>query len=604
MKQAVQDKSKRLKRIGLGMVKNRWWQLVGGLIILTGLMVVIVWMTWQERVLPGVEIAGFKASGYTREELVKTMETLETDYLSQKQKWYEFRLPQDSSQSSKIAVDVEEMGVVFDPIKTTDKALVVGRRGGINDRLREIWVSWREGVNLSHEFSYNQEALREIVEMIGEEVDRPGAEAGVVWENEEIQVLSGENGWMVDKEELAKRVVVDVASINNQEAVIVLKEEDNKLQESEIEAVRTRAELIMEKGLTIRVDGEEGLGWSLTGEDLLGLMEVRGGWSKDKIEDYLVSIAESVNRPAQNALFKFEEGRVSEFAAGVAGLSLNEEESRQQLEESLERLETEEEEVEAVLVADKTEPEIKTPEVNDLGINELIGQGESTYRGSIAGRVHNVALTASKLNGVLVPPGEVFSFNQTIGEVSGATGYQAAYVIRNGRTELGDGGGVCQDSTTLFRAILDAGLPVLERKAHSYRVGYYEQNDKPGFDATVYSPSVDLKFKNDTPGHILIQAKADSENLKLVIELYGTSDGRVAEVTNYQQWAAVPAPPPLYQDDPTLPPGTVKQVDWAAAGLKVKFDYKVTRGGEVLQEETFYSNFRPWQAVYLKGPEV
>ena len=160
---------------------------------------------------------------------------------------------------------------------------------------------------------------------------------------------------------------------------------------------------------------------------------------------------------------------------------------------------------------------------------------------------------------------------------------------------------MCQVSTTLFRSVLNAGLPVVERVAHAYRVGYYEQDSPPGFDATVYAPSPDLKFKNDTPAYILITAKADPKSYSLVFELYGASDGRVASITkpvvsNYS------APlPTIYQDDPTLPTGTLKQTDFSAAGARVSFNYTVTRDGETVFQKTFISNYRPWAAVYLRG---
>ena len=100
---------------------------------------------------------------------------------------------------------------------------------------------------------------------------------------------------------------------------------------------------------------------------------------------------------------------------------------------------------------------------------------------------------------MLIPPGGTISYNEIVGDISAATGYQPAYIIKDGRTILGDGGGVCQVSTTLFRAGLSAGLPILERHPHAYRVHYYEEGGyKPGLDATVFAPGVDLKMKNDT----------------------------------------------------------------------------------------------------------
>jgi vancomycin resistance protein YoaR len=239
--------------------------------------------------------------------------------------------------------------------------------------------------------------------------------------------------------------------------------------------------------------------------------------------------------------------------------------------------------------------------VNDLGIKTLIGKGESTFHGSIVSREHNVALTAARLSGILIAPGETFSFNQAVGDISLATGYQTAYIIKDGRTVLGDGGGVCQDSTTVFRAALDAGLPIMERHAHSYRVAYYEQNSPVGVDATVYAPSTDLKFKNDTSGHILVQARANTGTNYLVVELYGSSDGRQANLSNFRWWGQIPPPADLYVDDPTLPAGKVKQIDWKAWGGKAAFDWRVVRGSEILQERTFYSSYQPWQAVFLRG---
>ena len=153
----------------------------------------------------------------------------------------------------------------------------------------------------------------------------------------------------------------------------------------------------------------------------------------------------------------------------------------------------------------------------------------------------------------------------------------------------------------MFRAVLDAGLKITERQAHAYRVGYYEQNSKPGFDATVYAPSTDFKFINDTPGHILIQTTVDTANLYLKFELYGTSDGRQVTISNIRLWDQVPPPEAVYQDDPSLAPGQVQQVDWASWGAKTAFDWQVARNGEVLQKKTFYSNYAPWRAVYLRG---
>jgi vancomycin resistance protein YoaR len=329
-------------------------------------------------------------------------------------------------------------------------------------------------------------------------------------------------------------------------------------------------------------------------------------WKQEVLADKLAQLSGVIDIPVSDGLFSFENGKVTAFKPSSDGRSLNKEEALKRIQEGFQTVaNTSQQRVTINLPVEIIKPSISTSNTNAFGLKELIGTGYSEFAGSIPGRIHNVALAASRLNGVLIKPGEDFSFNNAIGDISAATGYQSAYIIKEGRTVLGDGGGVCQVSSTLFRAALNAGLPITERQAHAYRVHYYEDGGfKPGLDATVFSPSVDLRIKNDTANYILIQTKTDTKNLTLTFELYGTKDGRVSQILNHTVGSLTPAPPPLYQDDPTLAPGVVKQVDWAATGAKASFQYKVTKNGETLQDTTFYSNYRPWQAVYLRGPNT
>ena len=246
-------------------------------------------------------------------------------------------------------------------------------------------------------------------------------------------------------------------------------------------------------------------------------------------------------------------------------------------------------------------PNITTEKVNNLGIKELIGEGVSFFKNSIPSRIYNITLAATRLNGALVAPNEEFSFNKALGDISEFTGYKQAYIIQNGKTVLGDGGGVCQVSTTFFRALLNVGLPIIERHAHAYRVAYYEQNSPPGFDATIYSPSVDLRFKNDTGKYILVQTSIDLDTQKLTFSLFGTSDGRQVVLSEPVVRDRIPPPEDVYQDDPNLPKGTIKQIDFKAIGAKVSFTRQVTKKEKVIISDKFVSNFQPWRAVYLMG---
>ncbi len=322
-----------------------------------------------------------------------------------------------------------------------------------------------------------------------------------------------------------------------------------------------------------------------------------------ELETALLPISKQVYKKPIDAVFTVENNKVTEFKPSKNGEEVDMPKLYQSLKDRLPSLLSEQrvQTITLQLPILITEPKISTDNVNDLGITELLAEGTSHYRGSIANRVFNLTLAANRINGTLIPPGEVFSFNKTIGDVSALTGYKQAYIISGGRTILGDGGGVCQVSTTMFRAALNAGMPIVERNQHAYRVSYYEQDSAPGIDAAIYTPNIDFKFKNDTKHHILIQTVIDEANQALTFRLYGTKDGREATIGQPVTVSTAPAPEPLYQDDPELPKDQIKQIDFAAPGAHVYFTYKVEKDGKVIIDDTFTSRYRPWQAVFLKG---
>lgn len=325
-------------------------------------------------------------------------------------------------------------------------------------------------------------------------------------------------------------------------------------------------------------------------------------YSQPKLKEVLLTYSQSVEKKPTDAQFKFENGRVTTFQPSEEGQIVDWEDLDKKIISQGPNLFAFKPKVLEVKIPIKIlKPQISTENVNNFGIKELIASGSSHFAHSIPQRIHNITLASSRINGALVAPGQTFSFNAVLGDINIFTGYQQAYVIREGRTVLGDGGGVCQVSTTLFRAILNAGLPIAERNQHSYRVGYYEQDSPPGFDATIYYPSIDLKFKNDTDHHILIQSSINYDEQKLEFSLYGTRDSRSVLISKPVISDQSPAPLPLFQDDPTLPKGEVKQIDFEAAGAKVIFTRTVTKNGKAIFSDKFVSNFQPWQAVYLRG---
>lgn len=228
----------------------------------------------------------------------------------------------------------------------------------------------------------------------------------------------------------------------------------------------------------------------------------------------------------------------------------------------------------------------------------LLATATTSFAGSAQSRITNVEVAASRLNGYVVPAGSTFSFNQAIGTISLESGFKDALVISGGRTVEGLGGGVCQVSTTAFRALYKAGLPIVERHAHAYAVRYY---GTPGFDAAIYQPSLDLRMKNDTNAALLISARTDRARRKITVEVWGQPQQRTVKVSAPVILSSTPAPLARYQVDSSLAPGVRKQVDWAARGYRTQVTRTITLP-EGSRTDTLSTSYRPWRAVYLVGP--
>jgi vancomycin resistance protein YoaR len=546
-------------------------------------------IAFMNRVYPNILIAGIDVGGKAPKDAVLL--------LSQN-----ITLPAKislTSQSQSFELDTKEIDVNYDFGISVERAYNLARTGNVFlDTVKRIGLIYaKENIGLTTKI--NEEKLSDFISVVAGQVSVSPVYPSVKFVNDNIQIEKGTPGSRIDTQLLKANIGYNLSYVDNSNVTIPLTIIDPTLNEQEVASVSARAEKYLGKNIILNFESQK---FNYNQNDLLGFINPKGGYYEQALTDAISKVALNINRDPQNPKFEFEGNRVTEFLPASDGVTLDNQKLKDLLVLNLNNIaESTDKNIVLDVPVTRTSPDIKTGQVNDLGIKELIGRGESTYYHSIPGRVFNVNLAAGRINGTLVKPGETFSFNQTLGDVSKLTGYKEAYIISGGRTILGDGGGVCQVSTTLFRSVLNAGLPVVERAAHAYRVGYYEQNSPPGIDATVYSPSPDFKFINDTPNHILIRAKNDSKRYSLIFELYGTSDGRVVTISKPVTSNVKPALPTVYQEDPTLPAGTQKQVDYAASGARVVFNYSVTRSGEQIYKKTFVSNYQPWAAVYLKG---
>ena len=535
-------------------------------------------------ILPKIEVAGVEVGGLDRETAI--------GYLKNKKNVNPNKIEYFVGDNKLAGINIIHFETDID--WAVEQAIRVGRGSNLIVNLLERIERLNTVRKIEIPLVFNEAELDEVAEQIKLSVETEPVWPKLIEVNNEIILNKGKNGVRVADEKLKQDIRVAMARFGDNKVFIPTVFVNTEVDQKRMDKVMMAVKSWKDDGLTIRYKEFNKKMLKREVLPLVGLINQEV--DEREFEILTKEVKENIETESKDAVFVFEDNKVKEFQPEIVGVKVDIGEFQKSIGVSLfNNLGV----VEVPVLLDY--PKIRTGDINNMGIKELIGFGTSSFGHSIPGRVFNVNLAGSRINGVIVPPGEEFSFNKAVGEISRATGYQTAYVISEGKTVLGDGGGVCQVSTTVFRAALNSGLPITERRAHAYRVGYYEQDSDPGIDATIFSPSTDLKFLNDTGHHILIQTKVDTKNLKMRVEIYGTSDGRVASITKPIISSQSPPPPTLYTDDPTLPTGQTRQIDFAAYGAKVNFGYKVVRGDETLFEKTFFSNYQPWRAVYLRG---
>ncbi len=267
-------------------------------------------------------------------------------------------------------------------------------------------------------------------------------------------------------------------------------------------------------------------------------------------------IAKKINQPARDAKLVIDGRFAKDFDPGQNGQGLD-------VQALLTLLAANESKITLPVVV--STPTNKLSDTNDLGINELVAVGESDFTGSPKNRIHNITVGANKFNGLIINQGEEFSFNEYLGDVDGEHGFLPELVIKKSGLVAEFGGGLCQVSSTSFRAAMKAGLPITARRNHSFAVKYYAPQ---GTDATIYPGSQDLKFINNLPSPILVRTRIDGA--KLYFEYYGTKDNRIVTLED-----------PIQYDRKT------------DGSMKASWSRTVTMANGETSKQTFNSTYQP-----------
>jgi vancomycin resistance protein YoaR len=245
---------------------------------------------------------------------------------------------------------------------------------------------------------------------------------------------------------------------------------------------------------------------------------------EDVIQAAITTLNNKVWKPPVDAKFTMIDNKISAFAISQDGTQIDINKSVPIIIHAITD-NTSRETKTIILPLITIKPDVAESDADKFGITQLIGEGSTNFAGSPQNRIHNFKRAIEQFNGLLIAPKQEFSFVEFLGPVDAEHDYLPELVIKDNKTEPEFGGGICQVSTTVFRAAIYSGLKITARRNHAYAVGYYRPY---GMDATIYIPKPDLRFINNTPGYILIQATI--EGSKLTFQFYGTSDGRKTEV--------------------------------------------------------------------------
>lgn len=601
--------------------------IIMGILALTIPPIAIFNLVYAERIMPSVIVAGLKLQGKTREEA--------QIILQNRINYFEDNGLKITYKERTWMIKKDDIGLNFDLDQTVEQAYNIGHERNLGKRLGNQFFLVFQGTSIPMQYSLDEEKFQTHLDQTFSFLKDNPVLAKLILRDDHFYVLPEKEGQEVNFPKLETEIRSNIEDLAERTIIVRLKKSASEVSRVGILSAYQNAQDIISEPLKLihgdkfwTIDQKMISSWldfklsdeviessnppppyqiksgitlgdfTKSGEDNAEdtkVLEIT--FKKEDVETFLKGIAPEIEVEPVNARFKIENEKVSIFAPGVNGEKINYQDTIQRIEQAFQSSAGEAGEKEVEIAVDTIVPDVSNQSIQDLGLEERIGFGISNFAGSPANRRHNIRVGADKLTGVLIPPGEEFSIIQALGEISAATGFKPELVIKPEGTIPEFGGGLCQVSTTLFRAAIYTGLPILERKPHKYVVSYYKPT---GMDATIYIPHPDVRFKNDTLGHILIQSRIEGTNL--YFDFYGTDDHREITIDGPYYTSNWIAPgPPEYIETNTLAPGQKKQVEIAHSGVSTVFHRTVTRNGEEILKDSFYSKYQPWRAVFLVG---
>lgn len=574
--------------------------IAGLCVVLFGILLYINFVYAQD-IFPGIWIGGIDFSGKTEAEARQIL----NDQIAQLDAsgitiFYNGDTQHiDSTISTQSAVDTAFPLYLFDSDSALQTMIDYGRGpNGLQNswnRLRALIAPQRFHVAIAFQDTHFTAALRN---QYGKN-ETPAVDAGLaVNDAGEFIVTPSSVGSVFLYETYVNSVKAQLSNLTPPEITLALTPEYPQVTEAQVTQFLSDAERVR-SGAPYTLTWED-QSWKISADDVAKSLAVQPQdgkyalqFTSAGLDDVLQKVKSAIDIEAKDARFAIQDGKVSEFQESTVGRTVDVDALLQTLNSIISGTQS----GAVVLAVKDVEPEVTESEAESLGITELVAVAHTDFSGSPTNRRKNIANGVRLLSGILIKPGETFSLVKALSPITAANGYLPELVIKGNRTIPEVGGGLCQIGTTMFRVALNAGLPIVARTNHSYRVSYYEP--PVGMDATIYDPAPDFKFTNDYGNYLLLQGHVDGN--ELYFEFWGTKDDRKVEMTDPKIYNITTPGPTKYIETEDLAPGEQKCIEHAHNGASAEFTYTVTYPNGEKKEKTFYSKYKAWQAVCLVG---
>lgn len=581
-------------------------------LMMSGLLVVLIllgagglWFLsierrYQQRIYPNIFVLGVNVGGLQVDEAEQALQT-------------HFRAFTDvpvvlTFEGKSWRVSGDELGLSMHIHESVQQAYKIGRTRDMIGNMQTIWQTLQRSVAIPVMVVVDEHKAQASVARLARVIDQPASDPRVYMQGTTLAVQRGRAGRMLLVDETVARIRETLPLLTSQQVTIATRELLPRVSEAAITAAQNRVNMLVGQPVVIQVSDQE---YTWNSDELAHMVEFVQRPSATaqgdeyqiflnpyQIEHRIEKIAQETQTIPVYPRVAWNGGDLKITRQGSPGWRLNKHEGRDTVVNSIDQGQRT-----VVLKPRYVAIPVDDTNIHTLGIRELVSEGKSDFTGSAPYRVTNIQAGLALLDGVLIAPGEEFSFNDTVGAIDETNGFVKGYAIIQQRTQLEFGGGICQDSTTVFRAAFWAGLPITERWGHSFYISWYDKYGPTGMDSTIFTGGPDLKFLNDTGHWLLMQTYANPKTGVASVKLYGTSPQRRVELVQ-QIYDRVPAPTqPIYVVDEEQQQGVVKQSDRARDGLTIDIQRTIIDAdGTVHQPEKYRTRFKPWPNIYVFNP--